>query len=121
MMLIALMVGWVIHEIAKGKPVRGLILSHKDDLALEYAVSANPNLSLRYFRLKFDLLPAKGILGKNACLEKSARSAPSVFQRRRRGIFVASKTKPISSSVGAAYSVRLPDDAAPDGAEKSSV
>ncbi len=54
-------VGWVIHEIAKGKPVHGLILSHKEDLALEYAVSANPNLSLRYFRLKLDLLPPKGI------------------------------------------------------------
>ncbi|MGA3145214.1 MAG: endonuclease NucS domain-containing protein [Verrucomicrobiota bacterium] len=55
-------VGWVIYEIAKGKPVHGLILSHKEDLSLEYAVSANPNLSLRYFRLKFYLLPPKGIL-----------------------------------------------------------
>lgn len=55
-------VGWVKHEIAEGKQVHGLILSHKEDLALEYAVSANPNLSLRYFRLKLDLLPAKGIL-----------------------------------------------------------
>jgi endonuclease len=54
-------VGWVKHEIANGKPVSGLILSHKEDKALEYAVLANPNLKLRYFRLKLELLPSKEI------------------------------------------------------------
>lgn len=51
-------VGWVKHEIAGEKSVSGLILSHKPDKSLEYAVLANPNLKLRYFRLKLELLSA---------------------------------------------------------------
>jgi hypothetical protein len=44
------------------------------------------------------------------------RSAPSLPQTARRGIFVEPKTKIYFSPVGAASSVRIPDDVATDGA-----
>jgi hypothetical protein len=48
--------GWVKKHIANGEQVKGLILSHKADEKLGYAVSAHPALSLRYFKLKLVLV-----------------------------------------------------------------
>lgn len=48
--------GWVKKNIARNSEVSGLILCHDRDDALKYAVYAHPNLSLRYFRLRLELV-----------------------------------------------------------------
>lgn len=49
-------IGWAKKHIAKEKSVSGLILAHDRDESLMYAVSAHSNLSLRYFRIKLELI-----------------------------------------------------------------
>lgn len=49
-------IGWVKKHIARDSEVCGLILCHDRDDALKYAVYAHPSLSLRYFRLRLELV-----------------------------------------------------------------
>jgi hypothetical protein len=49
-------IGWVKKHIAGESEVCGLILCHDRDDALKYAVYAHPSLSLRYFRLRLELV-----------------------------------------------------------------
>jgi len=49
-------IGWVKKHIARESEVCGLILCHDRDDALKYAVYAHPSLSLRYFRLRLELV-----------------------------------------------------------------
>jgi RecB family endonuclease NucS len=55
-------IGWIKKNLADNGDVAGLILSHERDEALKYAVYANPNLSLRYFRLKLELVDEDALL-----------------------------------------------------------
>ncbi len=48
--------GWVMEELAGSQKVFGLILSHEKDKNLTYAVKSNPNISIRYYRIKIDFL-----------------------------------------------------------------
>lgn len=49
-------IGWVKKHIASDADVAGLILCHERDDALKYAVYAHPNLSVRYFKLRLELV-----------------------------------------------------------------
>ena len=49
-------IGWVKKHMARDSEVCGLILCHDRDDALKYAVYAHPSLSLRYFRLRLELV-----------------------------------------------------------------
>ncbi|MCI0407986.1 MAG: endonuclease NucS [Acidobacteria bacterium] len=49
-------IGWVKRHVATDEAVSGLILTHDRDESLEYAVLAHPNLALRYFRLRLELV-----------------------------------------------------------------
>lgn len=52
-------IGWVRHHLAgEGEEVHGLILVRSDDDALQYAVSAVPNLSVQCYEVEFRLKPA---------------------------------------------------------------
>ena len=48
--------GWVQKHLSEGKPVYGLILSYESDLSLKYAILPHPNISLKYYKLKLELL-----------------------------------------------------------------
>jgi hypothetical protein len=49
-------VGWVKEHLAGDAPVKGLILVPSSDPLLKYAVTGNPDLELRYFRLRLEIL-----------------------------------------------------------------
>ncbi len=48
--------GWVTRHIAKGRIVKGLILTYERDDQLRYAVAANPNIELKRFKLRLEIL-----------------------------------------------------------------
>jgi hypothetical protein len=49
--------GWVRQKLAgDNQDVKGLILAEKSDRYLEYAVKANPNIQLKYYRVLIELL-----------------------------------------------------------------
>lgn len=48
--------GWVKQHIAGDAPVAGLILSHERDESLKYAVLAHQNLTLKYFKVRLELV-----------------------------------------------------------------
>lgn len=48
--------GWVKKNVSAGRPVTGLILAHERDENLTYAVAANPSISLRYFKLRLQII-----------------------------------------------------------------
>lgn len=50
-------IGWVKHNIAKGCVVKGLILTYENDEKLRYAVAANPNIELKRFKLRLEIIP----------------------------------------------------------------
>jgi Holliday junction resolvase-like predicted endonuclease len=50
-------IGWVKHNIAKGRVVKGLILTYENDEKLRYAVAANPNIELKRFKLRLEIIP----------------------------------------------------------------
>ena len=50
-------IGWVKHNIAKGRIVKGLILTYENDERLRYAVAANPNIELKRFKLRLEIIP----------------------------------------------------------------
>jgi hypothetical protein len=45
--------GWVKQNLAKEKNVRGIIITGDSDDRLSLAISVNPNISLKYYRVKF--------------------------------------------------------------------
>ena len=47
--------GWVKENIAKGKKVRGMIITHEFDEKLDYAVKAFDDLKVKYYAIKFEL------------------------------------------------------------------
>lgn len=47
--------GWVKVHLAKGKKVHGIIVAHKMDDKIKYAVEATPNVKLCEYEMKFDL------------------------------------------------------------------
>lgn len=47
--------GWVKVELAKGKNVHGIIVAHKMDEKIKYAVEMTPNISLCEYEMKFDI------------------------------------------------------------------
>ncbi len=49
-------VGWVKEHLAGKAPVKGLILVPSSDPLLKYAVSGNPDLELKCFRLRLEIL-----------------------------------------------------------------
>jgi len=49
-------IGWVKKHIADDADVAGLILCHDRDDALKYAVHAHANLSVRYFKIRLELV-----------------------------------------------------------------
>ncbi|SRR5713101_291647 len=48
-------IGWIKEHLAEGRNVFGIILAADSDDRMRYAVSANPNIRARYFRLKLEL------------------------------------------------------------------
>ena len=48
--------GFVKQHLSSGKPVAGLILAHDPDQNLKYALSVNPSIQVRYFKLKLELV-----------------------------------------------------------------
>jgi hypothetical protein len=48
--------GWVKQHIAGDAPVAGLILSHERDESLKYAVVAHQNLTLKYYKVRLELV-----------------------------------------------------------------
>lgn len=48
--------GWVKENLATGHLIEGLILAHDRDDNLKYAVAANPAITVRYFKLKLELV-----------------------------------------------------------------
>lgn len=48
--------GWVKKHLANGREVYGLILSYESELSLKYALLTNPMISLKYFKLKMELV-----------------------------------------------------------------
>jgi hypothetical protein len=49
-------IGWVKKHLAEGAQVSGLILCHERDEGLKYAVFAYPNLGLKYFKIRLELV-----------------------------------------------------------------
>lgn len=55
-------IGWVKENLAKGKEVRGIVIAiqpekeNSDYEKLRYAVAANPNLELKYYKIFIELL-----------------------------------------------------------------
>ncbi len=49
-------IGWVKKHLAGGAQVSGLILCHERDDGLKYAVFAHPNLGLKYFKIRLELV-----------------------------------------------------------------
>ena len=49
-------IGWVKAQLAADRSVFGLILVHERDDSLKYAVMANDKLTLRYFKLRLELV-----------------------------------------------------------------
>ena len=49
--------GWVKRNIANGRVVKGLILTYEQDEKLRCAVAANPNIELKRFKLRLEILP----------------------------------------------------------------
>ncbi|MGO8839535.1 MAG: endonuclease NucS domain-containing protein [Limisphaerales bacterium] len=49
--------GWVKRHIANGRVVKGLILTYEQDDKLRYAVAANPNIELKRFKLRLEIIP----------------------------------------------------------------
>ena len=49
--------GWVARHIANGRVVKGLILTYEQDDELRYAVAANPNIELKRFKLRLEIIP----------------------------------------------------------------
>lgn len=47
--------GWVKQHIAEGQNVYGIILAPDADSAMQYAVSANPNIRARYLKLQLEI------------------------------------------------------------------
>lgn len=47
--------GWVKQHIAEGQNVYGIVLAPDADDAMQYAISANPNIYARYFRLQLEI------------------------------------------------------------------
>jgi RecB family endonuclease NucS len=47
--------GWVKQHVAEGQNVYGIILPPDADDAMQYAVSANPNICARYLKLKLEI------------------------------------------------------------------
>jgi len=45
--------GWVKQNLAKEKNVKGIIITGNNDKRLSLAISINPNISLKYYRVKF--------------------------------------------------------------------
>lgn len=50
-------IGWVKKHLAAGAPVSGLILSHDRDDTLKYSVLGHSSLSLKYFKIRLELVP----------------------------------------------------------------
>lgn len=51
--------GWVKKNLADGKEVRGIIVapqSETENIKLNYAVSANPSIQLRYYKISLEIL-----------------------------------------------------------------
>lgn len=48
--------GWVKKNIPAGGTVTGLILAHDRDDNLTYAAAAHPTISLRYFKLRLQIV-----------------------------------------------------------------
>lgn len=51
--------GWVKKKYAHGKEVRGIIVVHQsetENIKLNYAVSANPSIQLRYYKISLEIL-----------------------------------------------------------------
>ena len=53
--------GWVTKHISNGRPVKGLILTYEQDDELRYAVSIHPNIDLKRFKLRLEILPTEEI------------------------------------------------------------
>ena len=47
--------GWVRENLAKGKDVKGIIITHEYDEKLDYAAKAFDNIHARYYAIKFEL------------------------------------------------------------------
>ena len=48
--------GWVREKIAKGKKVRGILITHEFDERLDYAVKeVQDKVKLKYYAVKFEL------------------------------------------------------------------
>ena len=50
-------IGWVKKHLAADTPVFGLILSHEQDEALKYSVLGHSGLTLKYFKIRLELVP----------------------------------------------------------------
>ena len=56
--------GWITRNLAKnGEDVRGIIIVNEFDEWLDYAVSVNDNILLKYYEVKFEVGDASGRVG----------------------------------------------------------
>jgi hypothetical protein len=57
-------IGWVRENLAEGHSIRGIIIVHDFDLKLKYAVLANDNLEIKYYKIQINFISEQEAIDK---------------------------------------------------------
>lgn len=57
-------IGWVKEKLSNGNNVKGIIIVHDFDNKLKYAVLANPNVELKYYKISIEFVTEQDVVKK---------------------------------------------------------